>query len=243
MIKRLVHWLLGYSVYILLLGLGLFGMAAYTSYKASVGGKIPPETDLVVQSGKVLEGREMTVESRRRRSGRKTTKKYYELDLKPANGEVLKLRVDFAVPRSVLEQVLDEDVTVKYDRSDNNTAYVIRFEDQDLVSYAEMAAISQSEADARKELFASSGAMGAAAAMVLAGAGGIVLRRKMQAADDETLGEEKEEGRTPAPEVKIGSNLADVAPMFDKEAAFKPVPSSSSPPLPSELSNRQRPHA
>lgn len=234
MIKRLVHWLLGYSVYVLLLGLGLFGMAAYTSYKASAGGKIPPETKLLAQSGKVLEGREVTVERRRRRSSRKTAKKYYELDLKPANGEMLKLHVDFAVPRSVLEQVLDKDVTVKYDQSDNNTAYVIRLGDQDLLPYAEMAAISQRKADAEKAAFASSGNMGAAAVMVLAGVGGLALRRKMRAGNVEG----QEEKSTPAPEVKIGSNLANVEPVFDKEAAFKPAPS----PLPGNPSERQGPH-
>ncbi len=228
MIKRFIHWVLGYATIILLLGLGLLGMAAYSTYKASVGGKIPPEAELVVQSGKVVEGREITVERRRRRSSTKTTKKYYELDLKPADGEMVKLRVDFTVPRQVLEQVIDENVTVKYDKSDDNTTYVIQYEGADLVSYAKMAEISQSEADAEKASFTSSGALGAAIAMVLLGGGGLFLRRKMEA------GEEQDTDHVvPASSVKVGANLENNSPIFDKEAGFKQPPE-----LPSDPSSK-----
>lgn len=227
MIKRFIHWLLGYATIILLLGLGLLGMAAYTTYKASVGGKIPPEAELVVQSGKVVEGREVTVERRRRRSARKTTKKYYELDLKPADGDMVQLRVDFTVPRNVLEQIIDENVTVKYDTSDDNTIYVIQQDGADLVSYATMAEISQREADADKASFASLGAMGSAVVMVLVGVGGIFLRRKLEAGDES----DDSEAHVSPSEVRIGADVADnttadatTGAVFDKEAAFRSAP-------------------
>lgn len=221
MIKRFIHWTLGYSIAILLLGVGLLGMAAYSSYKASVGGKIPPETELIVQSGKVTEGREITVERRRRRSGSKTTRKYYELDLQPTNGEPIKLRVDFTVPRHVLEQVIDEDVTVKYDKNDDNTTYVIQSDGKDLVSYAKMAEISQLEADAEKASFTSSGSLGAAIVMILLGGGGLFLRRKLVTGDGSQDEDGNATGAVPPSEVKIGANVKDNPPAFDKDAAFQ----------------------
>ena len=236
MIKRFIHWTLGYSIAILLLGVGLLGMAAYSSYKASVGGKIPPEPELIVQSGKVTEGREITVERRRRRSGGKTTRKYYELDLQPANGEPIKLRVDFTVPRHVLEQVIDEDVTVKYDKSDNNTTYVIQYNGEDLVSYAEMAEISQLEADADKASFTSSGSLGAAIAMILLGGGGLFLRRKLEAGNSQ----DDEDAVVPPSEVKIGANVEGHPPAFDKETAFQQPPEA---PTDSLSNNKQEPKA
>ena len=236
MIKRFIHWTLGYSIAILLLGVGLLGMAAYSSYKASVGGKIPPETELIVQSGKVTEGREITVERRRHRSGSKTTRKYYELDLQPTNGEPIKLRVDFTVPRHVLEQVIDEDVTVKYDKNDDNTTYVIQSDGKDLVSYAKMAEISQLEADAEKASFTSSGSLAAAIIMILLGGGGLFLRRKLAAGDSQ----DDNDAVVPPSEVNIGANVKDNPPAFDKDAAFQHPPEV---PTDSLSKNQQEPKA
>ncbi|MDR2187336.1 MAG: hypothetical protein LBE62_04685 [Azonexus sp.] len=180
MVKKLILWVLSYAWIALLLGLGFLGMAIYSIYSASHGGSIPPESALSSMSGHITEGREMVVETQRRRGG-KTTRKYYELDLNPASGAIIKLRVDHDVSRTVLEAAIDEDVTVKYDPNDDNSTYVIQQGGKDLMSYTDAAALSQRHADADKAFFASGGMMGVAALLALLGGGGVWWRRKLLA--------------------------------------------------------------
>jgi hypothetical protein len=178
--RKFILWVLSYAWIALLAGLGLLAMAGYTVYSAGHGGKIPLEADLTVASGHIVEGREMTVERKRRRGGRSTSK-HYELDLKPASGEILKLKIDHAVPRDALADAVDEDVTVKYDPNDDNNTYVIQRDGQDLVPYAAMAQLSQKRANEDKATFTSGGMMGFAALLALLGAAGVWWRRRLLA--------------------------------------------------------------
>jgi hypothetical protein len=181
--KRLVLWVLGYAWIAFLVGLGLLAMAAYSTYSAGHGGSIPLESALTGANGHIVEGREVTVERKRRRGG-KTTRKYYELDLKQGDGSLIKLRIDHGVSRAALEAAIDEDVSVKYDAEDsNNDTYVIRQGNQELVSYADMAKLSQAHADADKAVFTSAGMMGFALVLALLGGGGLWWRRKLLAQD------------------------------------------------------------
>ncbi|MCL1960203.1 MAG: hypothetical protein FWG56_00115 [Desulfovibrionaceae bacterium] len=178
--KRFILWVLSYAWLALLAGLGLLGMAGYSTYSASHGGMIPEEAALTSASGHITEDREITVE-RKRRYGGKTAKKYYELDLQPASGDKIKLRVDFDVPRATVETAVDGDVAVRYDPGDHNNTYVIQQDGEDLVSYADMARLAQKNADHDKEIFASPGMMGFAVLLALLGGGGLWWRRKLLA--------------------------------------------------------------
>ena len=182
MLKRLLLWILGYGWLVALLGAGLLGMAGYSAYSASQGGKIPPEAELTVLSGHILEGRTVTVERKRRRGGRSTTH-YYELDLKPGSGDVVKLKVDYAVPKQLLASSVDEDVTVKFDPNDDNMTYVIQRGGQDVVPYAKMAELSKRRAEADKTTFTSAASLGAGAGLLLIGSLGFFWRRRLIAAD------------------------------------------------------------
>ncbi|MDO5626139.1 MAG: hypothetical protein Q4G71_15800 [Pseudomonadota bacterium] len=209
MFKRLLFWILGYAWLLLLIGLGLLGMAGYAVFSASQGGKIPPEAALTVQSGHIVAGRTVTVERKRRRSGSTSTRRYYELDLQPPGAALVKLRVDYAVPRRTLEVALEEDVTVKYDPDDSNATYVIQLDGQDVLPYAQMARLSQQRADADKASHASWGSIGTGLVLALLGAGGVAWRRKLLA-DDDAQAEQQADEQPPQPPAggsMIGSGI------------------------------------
>jgi hypothetical protein len=197
--KRFILWLLSYAWIVMLAGLGLLAMAVYTTYSAGHGGSIPQESALTSASGHIQGGREMTVERKRRHLG-KTVTKYYELDFQPADGAPIKLRIDHDVPRPALEEAIDEDVTVKYDAGGNNDTYVIQQGGKQLVSYVDMARLSQRHADSEKDLFASGGMMGFAALLAILGAGGLVWRRKLLIAENQAIA-------AAVPSVAIGSDV------------------------------------
>ena len=180
--RRFLLWVLSYAWIALLAGLGLLAMAGYTVYSAGHGGKIPAEAALTTGKGHIVAGREVTVERKRRRGG-KSTSKHYELDLKPATGEMIKLRIDHDVPRDALEAAMDEDVTVKYDPDDENNTYVIQQDGKDLVTYTDMAALSQRRADSDKATFTSSGMLGFAAVLAVLGGLGFWWRRRLLASE------------------------------------------------------------
>ena len=197
--RRFLLWVLSYAWIALLAGLALLAMAGYTVFSAGQGGKIPPESALTTGAGHIVAGREVTVERKRRRGG-KSASKHYELDLKPGAGEVIKLRVDHAVPRGALEAAMDEDVTVKYDPNDDNNTYVIQRGGQDLVTYANMARLSQQRADSDKATFTSGGMLGFAAVLTLFGGLGFWWRRRL-------IAEEHAAVASATPDVAIGSDV------------------------------------
>ena len=99
-----------------------------------------------------------------------------------------------------------------------------------------MAEISQLEADAEKASFTSSGSLAAAIIMILLGGGGLFLRRKLAAGDSQ----DDNDAVVPPSEVKIGANVKDNPPAFDKDAAFQHPPEV---PTDSLSKNQQEPKA
>jgi hypothetical protein len=179
--KQILLWVLRYAGLALLGGVVLLALAIHSIYSASNGGGIPPESKLTSVSGHVTDAQEVvsTVKSRR---GGKRSSTHYELNLNPASGETMKLRVDGGVPRFGLEAIVDGDVTVKYDAEDDNNIYVIRLGNQDLMSYADMALMMQGQADHEKDKWTSGKNIGLGVLLTLLGGGGIWWRRKLLAA-------------------------------------------------------------
>jgi hypothetical protein len=179
--RKIILWVLGYAWLALLAGVGLIGMAAYSAYSAGHGGGMPEAADLSAAKGTVVGGREMTVERKRRRGG-KTTTHFFELDLQPdAGGELVKLRVDYAIDRAKLQAAMDQKVSASYDASDHNMVYEILGDKGPIVSKDDMAKILVAKAEADKATFASGGMLGFAVLLALLGGGGLVWRRKLLA--------------------------------------------------------------
>lgn len=179
--RKLLLWLLGYAGIVLLIGVGLLGFGAYSAYKAGHGAGMPEAQDLTSASGSLVNGREITVERKRRRGGR-STERFYELDFQPAaGGELVKLRADIALPVDKLKSSMGDQVSVKYDGGDHNIIYEMSSPRGPHVEWAEMARILQVKADRDKESFTSGGMLGFAALLAVLGGLGLAWRRKLQA--------------------------------------------------------------
>lgn len=178
--RKIILWVLGYAWLALLVGLGLLGMAIYSTYSAGHGGGMPDVRDLGSISGTVLAGREMTVERKRRRGG-KTTTQFFELDVKPDSGEIVKVRVDHAVPRERLEAAIDSKVTARYTPDDDNMVYELSSDQGVLVSLDDMTKIRVAQAERERDNLASSGMLGFDAALAAVGGLGVFWRRKLLA--------------------------------------------------------------
>ncbi|CAN7570003.1 hypothetical protein LJR084_004209 [Variovorax sp. LjRoot84] len=128
----------------LLFGIGILGWAGYAQWKASADTHGTAVEDLVVRSGSITGGSEVTETSKRRRGGT-TTRRYFVLDAKLANGSTEKWRVDNAVGRSKLEPLIDEAIEVRLDPSDNNMVYEIKHKGRTVVSLADVQKIMESK--------------------------------------------------------------------------------------------------
>jgi len=177
--RKILLWILGYAWIALLAGLGLLGMAAWSAWNADHGGGMPEAAQLTAVSGTVVEGREMTVERKRRRGG-KTTTHFFELDLKPdAGGDVVKLRVDHAIPRDRLEAAVDHKVRAKYNPDDDNMVFELSSGGQPLVTQADMSKILLDKAAREKENLTAAPMLGFDAALAVFGGLGVFWRRKI----------------------------------------------------------------
>ncbi|CAN7275133.1 MULTISPECIES: hypothetical protein [unclassified Variovorax] len=128
----------------LLFGIGILGWAGYAQWKASADTHGTAVEDLVVRSGSITGGSEVTETSKRRRGGT-TTRRYFVLDAKLASGSTEKWRVDNAVGRSKLEPLIDEAIEVRLDPSDNNMVYEIKHKGRTVVSLADVQKIMESK--------------------------------------------------------------------------------------------------
>ena len=128
----------------LLFGIGILGWAGYAQWKASADTHGTAVEDLVVRSGSITGGSEVTETSKRRRGGT-TTRRYFVLDAKLASGSTEKWRVDNAVGRSKLEPLIDEAIEVGLDPSDNNMVYEIKHKGRTVVSLADVQKIMESK--------------------------------------------------------------------------------------------------
>ena len=184
MFNTLLIKVLGLSRYALLVGVLLVGVAIYDKYKAEHGGGAPAQSELTTVVGEIADGREVTVERKRRRGG-KTTTQYYELDVKPAGrADLLKLRVDHDVPKERLEASTASDkLTITYEPSDVNMVFGINDGKTNFISYDEVAKLLQARAD--REAQSSGGLIGVGVLLALLGAGGFFWRRRLAASQAE----------------------------------------------------------
>ena len=143
-----MNFILGYARYVLLAGLALLGLGGYLLYQSATGGGIPTEAALTQVSGEVAEARRVTVTKKRRRGG-ETKSYYYEIDIKPKTGDVLKVRLPNLVPEPAVQAMADADVIeVSYDgTSSDNNAYVVNGDGKAILPYAQMAKYMQEDAD------------------------------------------------------------------------------------------------
>lgn len=177
--KTLLIKLLGVAYIILLSGIGLVGLHFYTNNKAANGGGIPAETELKMVSGKVIEGSEVTLQTKRRR-GADTTEKFYELVVQADAGSQVKLRLQHDIPKSSVESTLQENITAKYDESDNNITYDMKIGNTSVVSYAERADKAQQAADKQAAFFGDGTMLKTGILWAIIGAALLFWRRNLQ---------------------------------------------------------------
>lgn len=172
-----MNFILGFARYALLAGLAMLGFGAYLLYQSATGGGIPEPTALTMVSGDMQEARKVTVTKKRRRGG-ETQSHYYEVDLKPRDGEVLTITLPSLVPESAVQAMADvEVIEVGYDaRSDEHNAYSVSGDGQPLLPYKQMAEYMQLDAD--NSSAAAPAMMGIG--LVLALIGGLGMRWRKQ---------------------------------------------------------------
>ncbi|MDR2324101.1 MAG: hypothetical protein LBE51_01665 [Acidovorax sp.] len=178
-----MNFILGYARYVLLAGLALFGFSAYLLYQSANGGGIPTQDSLTMVSGDVQEARKVTVTKKRRRGG-SSQSHYYEVDLKPQDGDVLTIKLPSLVPESAVQSMADATVIeVGYDAgSDEHNAYSVSGDGQPLLPYEQMAQYMQEDADHSSEEAPTMMGLG----LVLALIGGLGMRwRKQRIAREE----------------------------------------------------------
>lgn len=177
--KKLLIGFLTLSYLVLLAGLGLAGTHFYFNHQAANGGGIPAQAELKTIQGKVLAGHDVTLETKRRR-GVDSVERFYEFDVQPASGEMLKLRVDHSIEQARLEPILDETINAQYDSSDENVAYDILMNNQPVITYQEMAAKAQARADKKANFFGDGAMLQAGIWWIVLGAIGLFIRHKLQ---------------------------------------------------------------
>ena len=143
-----MNFILGYARYLLLAGLGLFGLGGYLLYQSSTGGGIPQESALTRVSGDMVQATKVTVTKKRRRGG-ESKSHYYEIDLKPKTGEALKIRLPSLVPEAAVQAMANADVVdVGYDATSSDlNAYSVSGDGKEILPYAQMAKFMQDDAD------------------------------------------------------------------------------------------------
>lgn len=162
----------------LLFGIGILGWAGYAQWKASADTHGAAVEDLVVRSGMVTGGSEVIETSKRRRGG-STTRRYFVLDAKLANGGTEKWRVDNAVGRSKLEPLIDEAVEVRLDPSDDNTVYEIKHKDRTVVALADVQKIMETKDKVSATLATDKMTLVFGLVALLLGIVGLVIRQRL----------------------------------------------------------------
>lgn len=168
----------------LLIGIGILGWAGYAQFKANSDTHGTAVEDLVAKSGTIVGGSEVTETTKRRRGG-STTRHYFVLDAKVADGSTEKWRVDYAIGRSKLEPLIDEAVEVRVDPSDNNLVYEVKLKGKPVVSLADVQQIMESKDKAAASSATDKGTLIVGVVALLLGIGGLLLRRRLRNGDAE----------------------------------------------------------
>jgi hypothetical protein len=162
----------------LLFGIGILGWAAYAQFKAGADTHGTAAQDLVAKSGTIVSGSEITETTKRRRGG-STTRHYFVLDAKLADGSTEKWRVDYAIGRRKLEPLIDEAVDVRVDPSDNNLVYEVKLKGQPVVALADVQKIMEDKDKVAASLATDKSTLIVGAIALLLGIGGLFIRRRI----------------------------------------------------------------
>ena len=178
----------------LVFGIGILGWAGYAQFKAGSDTHGAAVEDLVAKRGTIVSGSEVTETTKRRRGG-STTRHYFVLDAKVADGSTEKWRVDYAIGRSKLEPLIDEAVEVRVDPSDNNLVYEVKLKGQPVVSLADVQKIMEIKDKAAASSATDKGTLVVGTLALLLGIGGLFLRRRLR---DGYLAEQAADVQAPA---------------------------------------------
>jgi hypothetical protein len=175
-----IYQLTGKAWLALVVGIGILGWAGYAQFKANADTHGTAVEDLVAKSGTIVSGSEITETTKRRRGG-STTRHYFVLDAKVADGSTEKWRVDYAVGRKKLEPLIDEAVEVRLDPSDNNLVYEVKLKGQSVVTLAEVQQIMAVKDKVAASSATDKGTLIVGIVALLLGIGGLFLRRRIAA--------------------------------------------------------------
>jgi hypothetical protein len=162
----------------LLFGIGILGGAAYALFKAGADTHGTPVEDLVAKSGTIVSGSEITETTKRRRGG-STTRHYFVLDAKLADGSTEKWRVDHAIGRSKVEPLIDEAIEVRIDPSDNNLVYEAKLKGRPVVALADVQKIMENKDKVAASMATDKTTLIVGAIALLLGIGGLFVRRRI----------------------------------------------------------------
>ncbi|MET3443563.1 hypothetical protein ABIC94_004367 [Variovorax paradoxus] len=162
----------------LLFGIGILGWAAYAQFKAGADTHGTAVEDLVAKSGTIVSGSEITETTKRRRGG-STTRHYFVLDAKLADGSTEKWRVDHAIGRSKVEPLIDEAIEVRIDPSDNNLVYEAKLKGRPVVALADVQKIMENKDKVAASMATDKTTLIVGAIALLLGIGGLFVRRRI----------------------------------------------------------------
>lgn len=162
----------------LLFGIGILGWAGYAQFKAGADTHGTAVEDLVAKSGTIVSGSEITETTKRRRGGT-TTRHYFVLDAKLADGSTEKWRVDHAIGRSKVEPLIDEAIEVRIDPSDNNLVYEAKLKGRPVVALADVQKIMENKDKVAASMATDKITLIVGAFALLLGIGGLFVRRRM----------------------------------------------------------------
>jgi hypothetical protein len=162
----------------LLFGIGILGWAGYAQFKAGADTHGTAVEDLVAKSGTIVSGSEITETTKRRRGGT-TTRHYFVLDAKLADGSTEKWRVDHAIGRSKVEPLIDEAIEVRIDPSDNNLVYEAKLKGRPVVALADVQKIMENKDKVAASMATDKITLIVGAFALLLGIGGLFARRRM----------------------------------------------------------------
>lgn len=179
-VRKILIFITGYAWLILLAGPGLAGLAIWSQWKADGDHAFTAREQLQTVAGTVTEASEVTVKRKRR-----STKQYYEISVKPeAGGEVRKLRIAHSTPKGIVEDIIEEKVTVLYDSDDSDIVYEVVTEGKPVIRYDDTRQRMQTEAASTAQSFSGAGIWVLAVVLTLLGAGGVWSNRRLRRADE-----------------------------------------------------------
>lgn len=178
-VRKILIFITGYAWLLLLAGPGLIALSVYSGWKAEGDHAYAARESLQTVSGTVTQAAEITVKRKRR-----TTKKYYEITVKPeaTGAEARKLRIDYSTPQPLVGNLIDEKITALVDASDNDLVYDVVTDNTPVITYEATKQRLQAEAASSAQSFSGAGTWIFAIFLTLIGAAGVWSNRKLRAA-------------------------------------------------------------